>query len=960
MKKGFLAALLLLPLGGSAQAPGGVSTNLKLWLKANSGITLNTGSTVAQWNELSGAGVTGNFATQPAANVGMTGTQNPPAYVPQGVNFNPHVAFSANAVNSVASNNAFVGTDLIDPYNNTLLQVIKLRTMNGTGVWFKWQYNNSNSNRLGNEVNNGGANTGKMRFDFRGVNNFSTTVIADQYYLASCNTTQAQSTIRLNGANDNVVNYGTQAAFTAPAANPARVSLGNEAYGDSYPTTIDIAEVILYNRTLTAAERNKVESYLAVKYGFTLDQSTGNPNDYTSSTGTVIWNRTANQPYLNNITGIGRDDGDSLKQRQSRSINPGAMVTIYHGSYNGGSFPQLNTGNGNNFLADQSYLLFGDNGNTTALNRCFSGNPSFLRMNRAWKVQRTGSVGVVTLAVSASAVPANTKHLLVSTDSAFTAANTTYYRLDSVNGILSKAVPLLNGSYFTFASDTLLLKPSSNSPLCVGSTIQLRANLPNATYSWTGPQGFTSTQQNPAIANADVVNSGTYTVNASVNGCPFAPATVNVTVSTKPAPPTVATPVVYCTGDVAAPLTASGSGLAWYTLPSGGALPGSTTPPVPSTAQAGTFVWWVVQSNDGCESIRAKQEVIVRERPNGIITSPRSNICQGDVDSFYYYGNADASLEYNWKAPIGQTTFLGGSGQGPVIYQFDSAGPITVRMQVNNGGCVSKDAFFTVTVRPRPVTNAVMLPDVCVGQLVDIALDAATTGISNITWDFADGEIRYGSTSSGPYGIEWATPGLKEVRHTSFAAGCPSFTTIDTVVVHPAPAVRITQNLPGRVCEGDSILFVAGAEDTSGRFIWTPARFFPDSAGARAWGRVEHSGYVGVALTDSFGCTGRDSLLVATQPCCGVYLPNAFTPNNDGTNDLFRIVTAGNHAVYNFRIVNRWGQVVFETTNESTGWDGTYKGEPQDPGTYHYFLRYRCTEGQDHTVEQKGDLILLR
>ncbi len=253
MKKVFLAALLALPFSGQAQYPGGVSTNLKLWLKANSSISLNAGSTVAQWNELSGAGVTGDFATQTAANVGMTATPAPPAYVAAGINFNPHVSFSQTAVNSISSNNAFVGTQMIDPYNNTMLQVINLHSMNGTGVWFKWQYNNTNANRLGNEVNNGGTNTGRLRFDFRGVNNFSATVINDKYFLAGCATTQTQNIIRLNGANDATVTYGTQAAFVAPTANPARVTLGNEEYGDGYPTTIDIAEVLLYNRALTAA-----------------------------------------------------------------------------------------------------------------------------------------------------------------------------------------------------------------------------------------------------------------------------------------------------------------------------------------------------------------------------------------------------------------------------------------------------------------------------------------------------------------------------------------------------------------------------------------------------------------------------------------------------------------------------------------------------------------------------------
>src|SRR5690606_8291994 len=119
-------------------------------------------------------------------------------------------------------------------------------------------------------------------------------------------------------------------------------------------------EFILYSRALTPAEINKVESYLAVKYGFTLMQTGAEANNYTASDNTVIWNNAANSPYYNNITGIGRDDASGLDQRQSLSINNDALVTIYNGTYSG-SFPATNINNTNGFNTDLSLLLFGDN-----------------------------------------------------------------------------------------------------------------------------------------------------------------------------------------------------------------------------------------------------------------------------------------------------------------------------------------------------------------------------------------------------------------------------------------------------------------------------------------------------------------------------------------------------------------------------------------------------------------------
>ena len=572
-----LIACLIISIPASAQYPGGINTGLKVWLKANSGITPGPTNTVTVWNELSGANVTGNMS----ATVNPF-TLAPPTYNPAGLNFNPHVVFVQNNGNSLSSTNQFTGNTLLDPTNNTVLEVIRVHNTPNTGVWLKWQFLNTSSFRLGNEYNTG--NTGRIRFDWAGTMLLSTTPVTEKYCLANM-TTEAQKTIRLNGALDAT---GPSATFNPPAT-PGRFAIGGEPAGtagstEQYYCSIDYAEVIIFSRILTVAERNKVESYLAVKYGFTLDQGAVAANDYTSSTGSVTWSRTANLPFVNNITGIGRDDGDSLIQRQSKSINTTGMVTIYNGSYTGANFPATNTGNANNFTANNSYLLFGDNALATNFNRCFSATGmGFTRMPRIWKAQTTGTIGTVTLAVNAADVPANTRHLLVSTDTAFAAANTTIYRLDIANGSLSKSITLPNNSYFTYASDTLVAHPTSNSPLCQGTTLQLNSNIAGLTsYSWTGPNSFSSTVQNPSIVGATSVNAGYYVLNGSIAGCSLKPDSVRVIVSTKPAPPTVITPIYYCAGDLAAPLTATGNGLKWYSTPVGGT--GTTTPPIPNTA----------------------------------------------------------------------------------------------------------------------------------------------------------------------------------------------------------------------------------------------------------------------------------------------------------------------------------------------------------------------------------------
>ena len=143
--------------------------------------------------------------------------------------------------------------------------------------------------------------------------------------------------------------------------------------------------------------------------------------------------------------------------------------------------------------------------------------------------------------------------------------------------------------------------------------------------------------------------------------------------------------------------------------------------------------------------------------------------------------------------------------------------------------------------------------------------------------------------------------------------------------------------------------------------MWTPGAYFQskeDSLNNEVRAVISMSSYVRVKVTSAFGCEATDSLYVPTQACCGVYFPNAFVPNSKiESNSIFRPITSGSHRINNFRVINRWGQVMWESQQERIGWDGTFKGVPQDMGTYYYYINYRC---DDKNVEDKGEFILIR
>ena len=122
---------------------------------------------------------------------------------------------------------------------------------------------------------------------------------------------------------------------------------------------------------------------------------------------------------------------------------------------------------------------------------------------------------------------------------------------------------------------------------------------------------------------------------------------------------------------------------------------------------------------------------------------------------------------------------------------------------------------------------------------------------------------------------------------------------------------------------------------------------------------ISSPGIYELTVTDSNGCVGADSIVVTGKECMlGLYVPNAFTPNGDGHNDVFRPLLYGNIESIHFAVFSRWGAKVFETTIPMEGWDGMVGGVLQPAGTFVWYCEYQL-EGQ-RMMMAKGTVILIR
>ncbi|WP_238654374.1 S-layer homology domain-containing protein [Paenibacillus piscarius] len=245
--------------------------------------------------------------------------------------------------------------------------------------------------------------------------------------------------------------------FTFAAGNKVYIGAGHYSRFNG-----SISEVIVFNKKLSETERHKVNSYLALKYGLSLKGANGQLIDYVTSSNdsgqsSTMWTAANNQGYGNRITGIGRDDKGALDQKQSKSQDTDANVTIALGA----TVANSNEENTKEIANDKSFFVFSDNGaGTEFINPIDKDNESLKHTARIYKVEKTNWADQD----SATELPAQITfqvdrvetaeqwplYLVVSADDQFNDQDKFYELVDGKATLSSE--DLNNGSYFTIAA----------------------------------------------------------------------------------------------------------------------------------------------------------------------------------------------------------------------------------------------------------------------------------------------------------------------------------------------------------------------------------------------------------------------------------------------------------------------------------------------------------------------------
>ncbi len=298
------------------------------------------------------------------------------------------------------------------------------------------------------------------------------------------------------------------------------------------------------------------------------------------------------------------------------------------------------------------------------------------------------------------------------------------------------------------------------------------------------------------------------------------------------------------------------------------------------------------------------------------------------------------------------------AGRNSVTHQFPAAGTYTVTLVlVDTNYCNAPDSFsFQLRVSPTVIASFTTPAVGCSPYTADF--NNTSAGGQTFFWDFGNGQT---STAINPTNF-YPNPGSYRVKLVATdPSTCnlvdSSFFTIN-VAVKPTAAFVYTPNPP----EENILVNYINQSTNLNNYIWA----FGDGDTLRTTRRdttvVHQFPQTGTYTTcliaiDANGCSDTTCLPVSVIVNPVIDVVTAFTPNNDGVNDLARVIGFGVDRL-NFRIFNRWGQMVFETNNPRQGWDGRFKGKMQPMDAYGYTLEADLLNGE--TIKRAGSITLIR
>jgi gliding motility-associated-like protein len=482
--------------------------------------------------------------------------------------------------------------------------------------------------------------------------------------------------------------------------------------------------------------------------------------------------------------------------------------------------------------------------------------------------------------------------------------------------------------------------------LCQGDSVILSSNYPSGNL-WSN--GSTS-------SSISVLTSGDYALTVSSGGCSSESDIISVLVN--PTPTAIfALPNTLCSSDIATvSYMGNASGTASYNWDFGGANVQSGNGQGPyslSFPSNGPYTITLTVAENSCISALESNTININPTPSVLINGSQT-VCEGQALEFTYNGNATVNATYAWQPGTGM--LFSGSGQGPVSIEYNQSGITFIGLTVTQGGCVSDLYEMQVEVYPLPIPNIINdYSSSCDSASVNFSTSANAISYN---WDFGNGSTANTQSAATTYyaGVYDVTLSLTD------ANGCSnSITANDLIQVYPSPIagfISIPEIADTLDIENGTIIF-NNLSVNSTLYSWdfgdglTSSEINPEHTY-----NVQGSYSIQLIASNSYGCS--DTALMGPiyiMPPATVFIPNTFTPNYDGLNDIFRVYSTRITNIH-LQIYDRIGEKVFEIFDLNQGWDGTFRGRALNTGVYVYYCKVKYDTGL--VEELFGDITLIR
>jgi len=332
-------------------------------------------------------------------------------------------------------------------------------------------------------------------------------------------------------------------------------------------------------------------------------------------------------------------------------------------------------------------------------------------------------------------------------------------------------------------------------------------------------------------------------------------------------------------------------------------------------------------------------------------TIPDQEFCVPTSIDFIAYTDGIAD-DFYWSDDINFSDTLN-SNYSDSIFTYTPTQPGMYYVQVSNAGCSLIDSVFVDFIGASLTLTG--NDSICRGETTIIT---ATNSNPSLTFDFVwspDSIIVTPSTSNS---VE-VSPTISQYLYVTATStnGCVVTDSIQ-IYVDDVPSGTVSASSSDYIVTSGSEVILT-ANPSGYNYIWFPPSGLGSPTSQITTATVEQTTNYTVFISNG-ACTKSAHVLVKTYVIeCGepyVFVPNAFSPNGDGENDVLYVEGPFEEMI--FRIYDRWGELVFESHERSFGWDGSYKGKNLDPDVYDYYLDVKCLNDEQAIV--KGNITLLR